>query len=104
MAAQIVRSWVGVTTAANAAPYLEFLRAETIPHLRGLPGFVGMQILRRAIDEGVEFCVQTTWHSMAAIHAFAGDDLEVAVVPAPAQAVLLRFDAHVVHYEVAELA
>ena len=104
MGAPVVRSWVGVTTNDNAAPYLAHLRAETVPHLQALPGFVGMQILQRAIDEGIEFRVQTTWQSMAAIHAFAGEDLEVAVVPAAAQAVLLRFDAHVVHYEVAELS
>ena len=104
MAPQVVRSWVGVTTRGDAAPYLLHLRAETVPHLQALPGFVGVQILQRAIDEGFEFRVQTTWHSMASIHAFAGDDLKVAVVPPAAQAVLLRFDAHVVHYEVAELS
>lgn len=104
MAPQVVRSWVGVTTRGDAAPYLLHLRAATVPHLQALPGFVGVQILQRAIDEGFEFRVQTTWHSMASIHAFAGDDLEVAVVPPAAQAVLLRFDAHVVHYEVAELS
>jgi hypothetical protein len=62
-----------------------------------------MQILQRAVEEGVEFCIQTTWESMASIRAFAGDDLDVAVVPPAAQAALLRYDAHVVHYEVAEL-
>jgi len=104
MAPQVVRSWVGVTTRGDAAPYLLHLRAATVPHLQALPGFVGVQILQRGIDEGFEFRVQTTWHSMASIHAFAGDDLEVAVVPPAARAVLLRFDAHVVHYEVAELS
>jgi heme-degrading monooxygenase HmoA len=104
MAPQVVRSWVGVTARGDAAPYLLHLRAATVPHLRTLPGFVGVQILQRAIDEGFEFRIQTTWHSMASIHAFAGDDLEVAVVPPAARAVLLRFDAHVVHYEVAELS
>ncbi|MFT4516181.1 MAG: heme-degrading monooxygenase HmoA [Planctomycetota bacterium] len=104
MAPQVVRSWVGVTTRGNAAPYLSYLRAETVPHLQALPGFVGVQILQRAIDDGLEFRVQTTWQSMVSIHAFAGDDLEVAVVPLAAQAVLLRFDAEVVHYEVTELS
>ena len=104
MAAQIVRSWAGVTTRGNAEPYLSHLRAETVPHLQALPGFVGMQILQREVDEGFEFRVQTTWQSMAAIHAFAGPDLQVAVVPPAAQNVLLRFDVHVEHYEVAALS
>lgn len=104
MAREVVRSWVGVTTREHAARYLSHFREQTVPHLQALPGFVGMQILQRTIDEGFEFRVQTTWQSLAAIHAFAGDDLEIAVVPPAARAVLLRFDAHVVHAEVVELS
>lgn len=104
MARDVVRSWVGVTTRDHAAPYLAHLREQTVPQLRVLPGFVGVQILQRAIDDGFEFRVQTTWQSMASIHAFAGEDLDIAVVPPAAQAVLLRFDAHVVHDEVVELS
>lgn len=37
---------------------------------------------------------------MASVRAFAGDDLEVAVVPPAAQAVLNRYDQHVEHFEV----
>ena len=103
MASPVVRSWMGVTTRDDVAPYLLHLRTDTVPHLRTLPGFVGMRILQRAVEDGVEFCIQTTWESMASIRAFAGDDLDVAVVPSAAQDALLRFDAHVVHYEVAEL-
>lgn len=104
MAAAIVRSWRGVTTRANVAPYLEHLRRDTIPQLETLRGYRGMQILRRDVEDGVEFLVQTTWQSFECIRAFAGDDLAVAVVPPPAQAVLSRFDPHVEHYEVVEEA
>ena len=37
---------------------------------------------------------------VASVRAFAGDDLEVAVVPPAAQAVLNRYDQHVEHFEV----
>lgn len=100
MGAQIVRSWAGVTTAENAAPYLAHLREATFPHLRSLPGFVGVEVLQRTIDDGQQFRVHTRWESMEHIRAFAGDELEVAVVPPAAQAVLVRYDAHVAHYEV----
>jgi hypothetical protein len=42
----------------------------------------------------------TVWHSRAAIEAFAGKDISVAVVPPAAQALLLRYDREVVHYEI----
>lgn len=102
MAGAIVRSWRGVTAHGDVESYLGHLRRDTIPHLEGLPGFRGMQILRRDVDDGVEFLVQTTWQSLDHIHAFAGADLATAVVPPAAQAVLLRFDAHVEHFEVAQ--
>jgi len=102
MGTQIVRTWAGVTTTVNAEAYLEHLRAETLPHLRDLDGFVGAEVLRRDLDHGeVRFVVQTRWQSMQAIRAFAGDTLDVAVVPPAAQAVLRRYDDGVEHYTVA---
>lgn len=38
--------------------------------------------------------------SLDAVKAFAGPDYETAYVPAPARAVLSRFDARSAHYEV----
>lgn len=96
----VVRSWSGVTTKANAAAYLAHLRDETIPHLRSLSGFVAVEVLQRSAGDGEHFRVHTTWVSMDSIRAFAGDDLEVAVVPPAAQAVLERYDPGVEHYEV----
>ncbi len=100
MTAHIVRSWTGVTAKKNVSAYLTHLRDETMPHLRALPGFLGVQVLQRSVADEEEFRVQTTWQSRASIHAFAGDDLEIAVVPPAAQAILKRFDTHVEHYEV----
>jgi hypothetical protein len=40
------------------------------------------------------------FESLDAVRAFAGEDYEVAVVPAKARALLARFDAHSAHYEV----
>lgn len=100
MTTQIVRTWTGVTTKKNVSAYLTHLRNETLPHLKALDGFLGVQVLQRSFGDTEEFRVQTTWQSLASIHAFAGEDLNTAVVPPAARAVLERFDAHVEHYEI----
>ncbi len=103
MSLEIVRSWSGVTTAADEAAYLEHLELDTLPKLRALPGFLGWDVLRRREDgDAVRFVVQTRWKDMDAVRTFAGDDLDVAVVPPAAQAVLTRYDQHVEHFEVTQ--
>ena len=57
-------------------------------------------VLRSMADDAIEIEVLTFWDSMAAIHRFAGDDAERAVVEPEARAVLRRFDRHVRHFEV----
>jgi len=101
MSASIVRTWSGVAAAADAEAYLTHLQRDTIPSLRRLDGFEGIRVLRRAVEDRVEFVVMTTWSSLDAIRAFAGDELAVAVVPAAAQSLLLSFDPEVEHYETA---
>jgi len=102
MSVEVVRSWSGETSAGDEAAYLEHLERDTLPKLRELAGFLGWHVLRRrAADGGVCFVVQTRWVDHASIQAFAGDDLDVAVVPPAAQALLRRYDPHVAHFEVA---
>jgi len=57
-------------------------------------------ILRRDVASGTEFQVVTVWNSLQEIEAFAGADIEKAVVPAVAQAMMVEFDRKAVHYEV----
>ncbi len=103
MATEIVRSWGGWTTSADEAAYLEHLERDTLPKLRALPGFLGWDVLRRREHgDAVRFVVQTRWADMDSVRAFAGDDLDVAVVPPAAQAVLTRYDQHVEHFEVTQ--
>ena len=101
MGGEVVRSWGGWTTVSDEAAYLEHLERDTLPKLRALSGFLGWEVLRRREDdEAVRFVVQTCWADMESVRAFAGDDLEVAVVPPAARAVLTRYDQHVEHFEV----
>lgn len=105
MAVEIVRSWSGETSAGDEEGYLEHLERDTLPKLRGLSGFLGWQVLRRREVGGtVHFVVQTRWLDLDSVRAFAGADLDVAVVPSAAQALLTRYDQHVEHFEVAQRA
>jgi heme-degrading monooxygenase HmoA len=85
-----------------ADAYVHHLKTETLPQLSAIPGFVSATILRRPVEDGVEFQVVTLWESLDAIAAFAGADVEAAVVPADAQAMMTRFDRRVTHYEVVD--
>jgi heme-degrading monooxygenase HmoA len=94
------RVWRGRTTFANAHPYQEHLRRETLPGLTAIDGFEGAYVLKSVGDDAVEFLVLTLWTSQDAVHAFAGRDAELAVIPAAAEQILAQWDERATHYEV----
>lgn len=96
----ISRHWTCVTDPDAGDAYEKYLRTKTFPGLAEIPGFLTATILRREYDEGSAFRIVTEWASMDAVRAFAGDDIERAVVPEVAQVMMSRFDKRVVHYEV----
>ena len=98
----ISRHWRGVAKHDEADNYIAHLRSETFPSLREIDGFVSGSILRRDVENGVEFRIVTTWQSMRAIQMFAGDDADVAVVPPVVQTMMTEYDRLVAHYEVVE--
>lgn len=75
----IARAWRGVTRAADAATYLDYLHATGLPGYRSTPGNRGVFALRRIEGDRAEFLLISLWESEAAIRAFAGDDPERAV-------------------------
>ena len=96
----IARLWHGWTTPENAAAYEALLRSEVLPGIHRIPGYHGAYLLRRDADPEVEFVTLTLFESWDAVRAFAGPDLEAAVVPPAARKLLARFDARSVHYEI----
>jgi heme-degrading monooxygenase HmoA len=96
----IARQWRGLAKEEHAALYTEHLRFETIPMLQAIPGFISASILRRAVPQAVKFLVITHWVSLEAIRAFAGDNVEAAVVPQNVREMMLDYDQTVRHYEV----
>ena len=98
----ICRSWHGWTAPANADAYEALLRTEVFPGIarRAIAGYRGIELLRRADGDTVEFVTLMWFDSIADVRAFAGEDYQVAVVPPKARALLQRFDARSAHYEV----
>ena len=98
----ISRQWRGIAKNADADRYVSHLREETFPELAKISGFVRASILRRSVEEGVEFRIVTTWESLEAIQKFAGQDPGQAVVPEKVQEMMVTYDRRVDHYEVVE--
>ena len=98
----IIREWRGRTSSSQADVYPKHFREKVIPELSHVAGFAGAQLSQRQLDDKIEFLVLTRWRSMDAIRAFAGKDVEQAVVEPAAVAALIEFDSRVRHYGVVE--
>jgi heme-degrading monooxygenase HmoA len=100
----ISRVWHGYASPENADAYESLLKEEIFVGIRGrrIPGFREIQLFRRDLGAEVEFVTVMWFDSLDAVRIFAGPDHEAAVVPPKARALLARFDARSVHYEVRE--
>jgi hypothetical protein len=98
----ICRLWRGWTTRENAEAYERIVRGEVIPGIeaRAIAGFRHIDLMKRDAGEEIEFQTLMWFESLDALKAFMGEDFSVSHVPASARAVLKRFDARAVHYEV----
>ncbi|UCE10601.1 MAG: antibiotic biosynthesis monooxygenase [Candidatus Thorarchaeota archaeon] len=98
----ISRIWHGWTSPADADAYETLLKNEILRGIqdRQIEGYRGTNLLRRTIDDKVEFVTIMWFDTMEAVKEFAGEDYEAAVVPPNARALLARFDSHSQHYEV----
>jgi len=96
----IVRMWHGRVAPAKARAYREFLISRAIPDYRSVPGNLSVRILERSEPHAAHFITLTTWESLAAIRAFAGDDVERAKYYPEDASFLLEYEPKVVHYEV----
>jgi hypothetical protein len=97
----ITRIWRGWTTLQNAPVYQDLLLTEIFPGIerRNVPGYRGISLVRRELENEVEFATIMWFDSINAVKAFAGEHYEIAVVPPKARAVLSRFDTVSAHYD-----
>jgi heme-degrading monooxygenase HmoA len=96
----VVRTWRATATSAGAREYHRYFAGTLLPQLCDLPGFAGGYLLSRDMHDTVELTTHTFWKSLAAIRAFAGDDITASVVEPEAQSVLLDFDPTATHRSV----
>lgn len=98
----ICRIWHGWTTHQNANQYEQLLKEEIFAGIqnRHIPGFKGIQLLRRQLSDETEFITIMTFDTIESVKEFAGADYEQAVVPDKARAVLSRYDQRSQHYEI----
>jgi hypothetical protein len=96
----ILRYWRGWTSPQNADSYQQIVSEQVLPGIaaRHLDGYSGAYLLRRDLDDEVEFATVMIFDSLDHVRAFAGDDYETAYVPPAARAVLTRFDEKSAHY------
>lgn len=97
----IVRIWHGWTTLEDADRYETLLREEIFVGIRkrNIKGFLGIELVRRQIDEEMEFVTTMRFESIEAVREFAGEDYEIAVVPQKARTMLSHYDERAQHYE-----
>jgi heme-degrading monooxygenase HmoA len=97
----IARVWRGRTRAADVASYRAHLEGKVLPVLRDIAGYEGAKLLTRTDGGDIEILVVTWWTSLDAARAFAGVDVEHAVVDPEARPLLSAWDDRVRHYDVA---
>jgi heme-degrading monooxygenase HmoA len=98
----ISRIWHGYTTKENANTYQKLLESEIFVGIknRNIPGYKGIQLLRKEMESETEFITIMWFESIEAVKKFAGENFEKAVVPEKAQKVLSHFDKTSQHYNV----
>jgi len=96
----IARIWRGVTPAAKADAYLEYMHRTGLSEYRDKEGNQGAFVLREIRDDRAEFVVLSLWESLEAVKTFAGDEIETPVYYPEDDQYLLWREPKVAHYEV----
>lgn len=98
----ICRIWHGYTSFENADVYENLLKEEIFIGIknRNIVGFKDIQLLRRELENEVEFITIMWFDSLESVKEFAGRDYEKCVVPDKARKILSRFDEISQHYEI----
>ena len=97
----VVRIWRGWTRASDADAYAGYIRDTGFSEYRATPGNLGALILRRDVDDRTEFVTLSWWRTLADVRAFAGDDVERAVLYPEDERFLVDADTTVTHFTVA---
>ena len=97
----IARHWHGWTSKDNADAYESLFRTQG-SNVNLVDGRIGAYLLRRDLEDEVEFIVVHIFESMDVMREIVGDDLEVARLLPGAEKLLSRYDGICAHYEVVD--
>ncbi len=100
----IARVWKGAVRLADADVYGDYIRRTGFAEYADTSGNLGAWMLRRDGDDRTEFITLTYWESRDAIRAFAGDDIEAAVLCPEDERYVVGGESTVTHYEVVDRA
>jgi len=97
----IARIWHGYTIPANAEIYENLLKQEVFVGIenKNVKGYRGIQLLRRELENEVEFTTIMWFDKIESVKQFAGENYKTAYVPEKALEVLSRFDDKSIHCE-----
>ncbi|WP_424492537.1 antibiotic biosynthesis monooxygenase [Salinimicrobium sp. GXAS 041] len=97
----ITRIWHGYTSRENADKYEKLVEQEIFPEIqaKNIKGYRGVQLLRRDLEDEVEFTTLLWFDDLDSVKKFVGEDYETVYVPDKARQVLSRFDQRTVHCE-----
>ncbi|MFW9970161.1 MAG: antibiotic biosynthesis monooxygenase [Candidatus Odinarchaeota archaeon] len=78
------------------------MRNEIFPSIekRGIKGYRKISLLRRRLENEVEFITIMIFDNLSSVKEFAGDEYEKSYVPQKAREVLSRHDKFSQHYEI----
>ena len=96
----IARTWHGVTAAAKADEYFDYLKKTGVPEYQATKGNQGVYVLQRLDGGQAHFLLLTLWESEDAIKSFAGPEMEKAKYYPEDEKFLLELEPNVTHYEV----
>jgi heme-degrading monooxygenase HmoA len=96
----IARIWRGVVRLEDAGVYADYIRETGFAEYAQTPGNRGAWLLRRDQGDRTEFITLSLWDSVDAIRAFAGDDIEIAVLYPEDARYLVGGESMVTHYQV----
>ncbi len=96
----IVRTWRGWTKPEDTEAYAEYVSGTGIAEYQDTPGNAGAYLMSRPDGDRTEFLAISFWESMAAIEAFAGEDIGKAVFYSEDDRFLIDRETTVNHYRV----
>jgi heme-degrading monooxygenase HmoA len=98
----IARIWEGVVQTGDADVYADYIRETGFAEYAQTSGNRGAWLLRRDHGDRTEFITLSLWDSVEAIRAFAGDDIEAAVLYPEDARYLVGGESTVTHFEVVD--